>query len=95
MFDDVSRCVLRWGRPVTSREPSERKTPYEFTSEIWLRTNHADDDERARRRLHNLGYHHDDLDHAKRAFAHATGTTSPTGEVADSTLHASLDEEFA
>lgn len=94
VFDDVSRCVLRWGRPVTSRPPSERGVPYEFSSEIWLRTNHADPDERASRRLHNLGYHHDDLAHAKRAFAHAEGAVSPAGEVADDAVHASLDEEF-
>ena len=75
VFEDVRSCVLRWGRPEASREPGSAPGLYEFDSEISLRTNvEGNADERARRKLRNLGFHHASLREAKAAYARRKGT---------------------
>ena len=55
-FSGVDRVTLRWGRKLDEREPHERTPELEFSAQIFLDTDVDDPDERARRKLANLGH---------------------------------------
>jgi type VI secretion system secreted protein VgrG len=90
VFDDVESCVVRWGRPLSAREPGASQATFEFQSTIFLRVDvPGDADETARRKLRNLGHHHEALHAAKDAFARRAGVASDD----EGTLAASIDSE--
>ena len=90
VFDDVEVCVIQWGRPLSAREPGASQATFEFESTIFLRVDvPGDADETARRKLRNLGHHHEALHAAKDAFARRTGI-APDDEGA---LAARIDSE--
>ncbi len=72
-FPGEERCSLRWGRALEQREPHERDPELEFESVVCLHTEVDDAEERARRKLSNLGHTHVQLEHALSAFGSHKG----------------------
>ncbi len=91
-FSGVDRVTLRWGRKLDEREPHERTPELEFSAQIFLDTDVDDPDERARRKLANLGHTATDLRAAVAAFQAHKGL-DVTGDVS-ATLGA-IDDQHA